>query len=175
MRIRRALHIAVAVATVAAVVPIAAQVVAHQGERAKQPEVEKFQSPMVLEVPLQLERLPAHAVRDLANLSRYWCEDAHLVGVKLAAVKLGHKESRLEVTGFVQIRESYDRLAAVRVDLTDGDKPVASGSAPKLDAEEEKSTPFRVRIVVPEEKMQLLRQAGDAAKLVLTLTLKSNA
>ena len=175
MKIRRALHVAVAAMIVAAFAALAAQVVAHQGEKAKEPEREKFQSPMVLEVPLQLERLPAHAIRDLGKLSRYWCEDAHLVGVKLAAVKVGKKESRFEVSGFVQVRESYDRLANVRVDLTDGEHVIASGVDAKIDAEERKATAFRLRLEVPREKVELLERAGDAARLVLTLTLRNNS
>ena len=175
MRIPIALPSAVLLSALVAVSPLAAQVVAKQGERTKQPELQKFDSPMVLEVPLQLQRLPAHAVRDLGKLSRYWCEDAHLVGVKLAAVKVGKKESRFEVSGFVQVRESYDRLANVRVDLTDGEHVVASGVDAKIDAEERKATAFRLRLEVPRDKVELLERVGDAARLVLTLTLKNNS
>jgi hypothetical protein len=173
MRIQRALP--AVVAALIATLPLGAQVVAHQGEKAQAPDVQEFPSPMVLELPLELDRLPERSVRDLAQLSRYWCEDAHLVGVKLTAVKLGKKESRFEVSGFVQVRESYDRLASVRVELSDGQKAIAGASDDKIDAEEGKSRPFRVRLVVPEEKMQLLRQVGGAAKLILTLTLRNNS
>lgn len=154
---------------------LCAQVVARQGVAGAAQEIQSFVSPMVLEVPFDFTTIVEDSARDLGGLRNFWCEDARLVTVQLVPRKLGAKRAQLHVTGYIEIRESFDRFAHLKVELSDGTSVVASSAAPKIDAEERRLTRFRVAFDLPIEKLSTLRAAGPAARVILTLTLSDNS
>lgn len=136
---------------------------------------QKFESPMVLEVPYS--RLAAMKEREAVNLTKlaeYWCEDAHLIGVRVVKERVSKKRTEFLFTGYVEVRESHDRFAGVVGHLKAGEDIVARGSDQQISAEEGASTPFRFRIEVPAAGLEQLDAAGEEALLALALTLKND-
>ena len=138
---------------------------------------QRFESPMVLETPFtRIDRLPKRGSVVLSDLSEFWCEDARLLAVSVQKTQENSKTTRFRISGFVFVRPSFDRTAHLSVDLVAGEQAVARGADRKIDAEEEKSTPFKVDLDVPAGSLARLREAGeDEARIVFRLVLEDNS
>lgn len=146
--------------------------VARQGEKSDQvPEDRQFESPMVLEIPWEpIARLSEHTRRQYPGLAEFWCEDAHLIGLSVGRGKTTKRAARFEVEGYVAVRDSFDRIAHVRAEIVERGRVITAARV-RLDAEEEKSTPVRIRL---EAATEAIDQLGDEAVLRITLTLEGN-
>lgn len=156
--------------------PAAPDVVARQGTNVDpRQDRQRFESPMIVELPWSsIAQLPDGGSHGYAEFLRYWCEDARLVGVRATRYRRGRKEDRIEFNGAIQVEESYDRLARIEVTAVVGERVLARADHARIDAEEEKVTPFRVRLDLTPEALAQLDAAGEEARLVVRLALLDN-
>jgi hypothetical protein len=164
------------IALFAAAIPSYPDVVARQGTNVDPRENrQQFESPMIVELPwASLRELPEGDSRGYGEFQRFWCEDARLVGVRATRDRRGRKGDRIELAGGIQVEDSFDRIARVEVRLAIGERTLVVGEHARIDAEEEKVTPFRVRLDLPPATLAELDAAGDEAKLVVRLALRDN-
>jgi hypothetical protein len=164
------------VVLLASVTPARPDVVARQGTNVD-PEADRqrFESPMIVDLPwASLKELPDGGSHGYAEFLRYWCEDARLVGVRATRDRRGRKGDRIELAGGVQVEESFDRIARIEVVAAIGERVLARAEHARIDAEEEKVAPFRVRLDLAPGALAELDAAGDDAKLVVRLALRDN-
>lgn len=163
-------------AALATASPACPDVVARQGTNVDpKQDRQRFESPMLVELPwASLKDLPDGGSRGYADFLRYWCEDARLVGVRATRDRRGRKGDRVELSGGVEVEESFDRIARIEVTAAVGEHVLARAEQARIDAEEEKVTPFRVRLELASGALAELDAAGDEAKLVVRLTLRDN-
>ncbi len=159
-------------------VPVLAQVTARQGT-APEPDLVRFDSPMVLEVPLKdVRQLEPGTERRLPNLRKYVCDgDVSLISLAVEKVVTGPRKQRgiaLAVTGAVFVGDSYDRWVDIGLRLIRGEKAYASGTARSISAEEERATPFRILIPLTDALLDEAFTEGEP-KLELTLTVRDNS
>ena len=154
-----------------AAAPAGAQVTATQGSHADTRQ--SFRSPMILEAPattlLALERGDRWSFPEVAS---YRCEDASFRSVTLKRTG-GAKELQCEVEGFVEVADSYDRTAEVRVEILDGDRVAGGGMKGDIDAEERKATRFWFKVRLDASATAALR-ASASPTVRLTLGLRRN-
>jgi hypothetical protein len=151
-----------------AAAPAVSQVTARQGSHADTRQ--SFRSPMILEVPaaalLALERGERWSFPEVAD---YRCEDASFRSVALKRTG-GAKELQFEVEGFLEVADSYDRTADVRIDLLDGERIAGGGAKGDIDAEERKTTRFWFKVKLDAAATAALRaSASPTVRLTLGL------
>lgn len=164
------------VAALAAAIPAHADVVARQGTNVDPRENRQhFESPMIVELPwASLRELPEGNSRGYGEFLRFWCEDARLVGVRATRDRRGRKGDQIDFSGGIQVEDSFDRIARIEVSAAIGERVLARAEHARIDAEEEKVTPFRVRLALSPAALAELDAAGDEAKLVVRLALRDN-
>ena len=152
--------------------PLAGQVTARQGSHVDSRQ--SFRSPMVLEVPagplLALARGKSWSFPEVAN---FRCEDASFRSVTFKRTRAPQGELEYEVEGYLVVADSYDRVAAVRVDLVASNAVVASGHKDEIDAEERKTHRFWFKVEVDPGATAALG-ASPAPTVRLTLQLRRN-
>ncbi len=161
--------------------PALPQVTARQGTppAAPEPEIVRFYSPMVLEIPLSdLRSLADGAKRKLPSVRKYVCDnDVSITTLYVEKVSTGTRKQpglALEVTGSISVTDSYDRLVDVALRFKNGDQAWASNAIRSLSAEEERVTPFKV--VVPTSAAAIEEAfASGKPTLELTLTVRDNS
>ena len=150
-----------------------AQVVAKQGTST----VTDFRSPMILEIPLpNLVGQPVGATSSLGPLlAGYSCDGVsiHALLVRLARRKDGDA-LEIQVSGSVKVPSSIDRLVNIDFVIVSDAKTLGAATVKRLDAEEDRTTYFKTRMLLSEEK---LREAFDLTPtpiLQLTVTVVEN-
>lgn len=172
--LRRNLAPLLLVLTVSSVVANAAdaQVSARQGT---EDERTRFESPMILDLPLTLAdrelwgKGPIRSSNETA-LRKYSCEGVSIVDFAGGARR--HRDGTVTLTfDFMLMTEpGMDKLASIRAVIMDGDREVASGSRPNLDAEEGKRVGGQIVIRVREESLT----AEPRRTLRITLKVRDN-
>lgn len=156
--------------------PAVSDVVARQGATVE-PERNRqhFESPMVVELPWgPIGELPEGGRKPYPEFLRYWCEDARLIAVQATRGRRGRSAVRIELSGMIQVEDSFDRIARIEVSAAAGERVLARAEHAQIDAEEEKVTSFRVRLDLPHATIAELGAAGEEAKLVVRLALRDN-
>lgn len=158
---------------------LASQVTARQGTPSESP-LKEFQSPMILDLPLQsLRDLPWQALKDFKEVRTYYCDD--LVLSQLVVVKKEDKHRgqpsgvRLEIRGSVSVRPSYDRRAILRFDAVKGEERVAMVQLSQISAEEGKTRPFAAVLRLPPGAFERLFAEGPEPLLRVTVTVHDNS
>jgi hypothetical protein len=152
---------------------------ARQGT-APPPEEVRFDSPMILDLPLpNVTAIDPGSTLNLPNVRKYIC-DSHVSLLSLTVAKQykGPKKARsleLIVSGFVSVTDSYDRRVDIGLKLRNGDEKIGSQILRNLSAEEERTTPFRLIIPVDESKLTAALSAEQAPVLELTLTVRDDS
>ena len=156
-----------------------AQVVARQGPL-PQPDVVKFNSPMILELPVAaLAKLqPGSAVEVSKDIRKYVCDN----DVLFASLQVGKRiQSRREgllqlvVSGFLTVRPSHDRSADVTIRLKKAEQVLASGTTLNVSAEEGRNTSFRVTATVSETSLRDAYLSDPQPTLEIVLTVRDNS
>ncbi len=156
-----------------------AQVSAYQGEAKKNP-VQEFESPMVLEVPLQeLADLPTGKPKNIGSKLRYFvCEDTSVQALVFTRgrnkKRKGHRETPLDLEGFLYVRPSFDRLANVELSVIKGDVVIAHDVQYRIDAEEGKRSRFKTSFKFPAEEFQAIFGEEPYPKLKIVLSVIDN-
>jgi hypothetical protein len=127
-----------------------AQVIAEHATT--QPENE-FDSPMKLTVPLpRLATMQPGVNTTVPDLSHYFCDDVHLVGISLSRLPDRSPKTvgtgRYELRGQVCTRRSHDREVDVRAEILDGDALLGWVLVKKIDAEEKKCRDLRMTVTL---------------------------
>ena len=134
-----------------------------------------IESPMIVDLPWgPIGDLPEGGHQPFPEFLRYWCEDTRLIAVQAARGRRSRGAVRIEISGMIQVEDSFDRIARIEVSAVAGERVLARAEHARIDAEEEKVTPFRVRLDLPLSAIAELGAAGDGAKLVVRLALRDN-
>lgn len=71
--------------------------------------------------------------------------------------------------------ESYARLAEVTIRLVKNGVNVASGTTPRISAEEGKTSSFRVKFTIPENELANAFSSDPEPVLQITLSVRDNS
>lgn len=171
----------IAVVVAAGASPGSSQVTARQGvaPATPEPEIVRFYSPMVLEIPLSdLRSLAPGTQRKLPSVRKYVCDhDVTITALYVEKVATGTRKNRgvaLQVTGTIAVADSYDRLVDLALRGKTGDHVWASNAIHSLSAEEERLTPFKVVLPTTAAAIEEAFAAGQPS-LELTLTVRDNS
>jgi len=152
-----------------------AQVAARQGI-ALPPNIEKFESPMILDLPLpDVRPLDAHSQMHLPNIRKYVCDNnVQLLNLAIAKQYKGPRKVRsleLVVSGSVFVADSYDRRVDIALRLKSRDAVLASQILRNYSTEEDRSTPFRILLPVDESRFvdSYMVQPGPVLEVTLTV------
>jgi hypothetical protein len=156
-----------------------AQVVARQGT-ASQPDVVKFNSPMILELPVSaLAKLPPGSAVEVPNdIRKYICDnDVSFTNVRVGKRIQSRREGLLQlvVSGFLTVRSSYDRSADVTIRLKKAEEVLATGTTLNISAEEERNTAFRVTASMSDSKLRDAYLSDPQPTLEIVLTVRDNS
>lgn len=159
--------------------PGESQVTARQGSPAE-PEIVRFNSPMVLEIPLSdIRTLPPEAQRQLPGVRKYVCDnDVSLTQMYVAKKYSGRKRERqlaLAINGAILVTDSYDRLVDIGMRLVRDGRLLANATVRGISAEEERTTPFKLMLPVTEPVLEDAFAGGALPTLELTLTVHNNS
>jgi hypothetical protein len=158
-----------------------AQISARQGST-PQPKIESksFDSPMVLELPVPTlgEIELGKEIAFPLEVRKFLC-DQH---VSFSSLSLGksyfdRREKRLQLTlsGYLTVRESYDRRADVTIQLVQGGKRLATGTTRNINAEEGRTSRFKVVAMIPEATLEEAFAAEPKPTLEITLVVRDNS
>ena len=167
------------VALAIAQAPALAQVVARQGTPPPPTETH-YASPMILELPLpDVRPLQRGSTLRLAEVRNYIC-DSHvrLQGLTIAKQYVGPKKARslqLILSGSISVSDSYDRLVDITVRIKTGETTMVSHPLRNVSAEEERVTPFRIRVPVAEPRLESAYASTVPPTVELTLTVRDNS
>jgi hypothetical protein len=155
--------------------PVNGQVVARQGEQPVS-ELQEFDSPMILELPLKnFEQQPYGTGRDF-NVRRFYCDDVS-ISTLVVHKNRGPKKRRatvFEVKGSLSVRPSHDRLAALRFDLINGEAHFGTWKLDRINAEEGKVKKFNISLLLEEGDYSRLFTPSELARLRITMTVVDN-
>jgi hypothetical protein len=156
-----------------------AQAAARQGV-APPPDIIKFESPMILDLPLpNVGAVEAGSQLQLPNVRKYICDnDVQLLNLAIGKQYKGPKRARsldLVVSGSVFVADSYDRRVDIALRLRSGEDVVASQILRNYSTEEERTTPFRILLPVVESRLLAAFSAEPAPILELTLTIRDDS
>lgn len=159
--------------------PGESQVTARQGQPTE-PEIVRFDSPMVLEIPLSdMRRLPPDAQRQLPSVRKYRCDnDVSLTQMYVTKKYSGRKRERqltLVINGAISVADSYDRLVDIGLRLIKEGRLLANTTVRGISAEEERNTPYKVVLPVTESALEEAFATGSLPVLELTLTVHDNS
>ena len=159
--------------------PAKTQVTARQGV-APEPEIVRFNSPMILELPLSnIETLEPGTKRQLPSVRKYLCDnDVSFTTLYIEREFRGRRKAReltLVITGSILVADSYDRLVDLAVRLNSQGRELAKSIIRGLSAEEERSTPFRLVVPISETALHEAYTAEAIPTLELTLTVRDNS
>ena len=168
----------VAVILLLAAAPGPAQVTARQGT-APPPDIVRFSSPMVLQIPLtDVRQLEVGTQRKLPSLRKYLCdENVSIIALYVEKIATGSRRERgiaLSVDGTLFVSDSYDRLVDVGLRLMRNERVYASNTIRSISAEEERAIPFKVLLPVSQAVLDEAFAEGEP-KLELTLTVRDNS
>lgn len=147
-----------------------AQVVAKGGE------LFEMHSPMVVNVPFKEIIFLGGTYWKFPDLRKYVCDG---VDIKSLQVKIGkmpaieaHKLGKLVVDGTLYVRPSRDRRVDLQFDLLHGQEVIANSFKKGIDAEEDESKGFSIKILLKPEKFQTLLSDRDNSSLRITMTVR---
>ncbi|HSK78039.1 MAG TPA: hypothetical protein VLQ45_16425 [Thermoanaerobaculia bacterium] len=159
--------------------PSRAQIVARQGNDPTA-QVVHFQTPMVLDLVVSAlaDLRPGKKLQFAGNFRRYVCDDDVFFSTLELTKRVHDRRTRaleLELSGYLTVLESYDRLADVTVRLVKNGVNVASGTTPRISAEEGKTSFFRVKFTIPENELANAFSSGPEPVLQITLSVRDNS
>lgn len=155
------------------------QPTARQGT-APPPQEVRFESPMILDVPLpQVTSIEPGSTLRLGDMRKYICDNhVSLLNLTVAKQYKGPRKARsldLVISGSVSVTDSYDRRVDIGLQLRSGEEKIAAQTLRNLSAEEERVTPFRILLPVDESKLAAAYSAEQAPLLELTLTVRDDS
>lgn len=176
--LREPMVFAVSLLTVATV-HASAQAAARQGV-APPPEIQHFESPMILDLALpDVGALEPRTQMKLPSVRKYVCDnDVTLMNLAVAKRYKGPKRSRsldLVVSGLVFVEDSYDRRVDLALRLKSSERIMASGRLDNYSAEEGRTTKFQLFLPVDESELLSALAADPAPTLELTLTVRDDS
>ncbi len=83
-----------------------------------------------------------------------------------------HKLGKLVVDGTLYVRPSHDRTVDLQFDLLRGEEVIASELKKGIDAEEEDTTGFSIKIPIKPEKFQTLISDRNNSSMRITMTVQ---
>jgi len=128
-----------------------AQVSARQGEQEKV----RFESPMILDLPLVVTdpqlwgKGQLRSKNDVA-LRKYSCDGVSFVDFATSAKRQRNGNVKITFDFVLRTESGVDKLASVRIAIMDGDQEVAAGARNDIDAEEGKRASGQTSILVRE-------------------------
>lgn len=159
---------AVTVALILIASPLAGEVVAKQGQV---PEAERqivFDSPMVVELPVELAAIREDEGLILTGFEKFVCEDTSLTSLRVKRLHISPKKGVLYAfDGSVAVGKSHDRLVGVEIKLFGKGEQLAQATYPTLDVEEGKKRSFQLRLVVPGTHLHLIPMGETVAQITL--------
>lgn len=171
---RRLLILLLALASCA--YPLSGQVVARQGEQPVS-DVQEFDSPMVLELPLKdFEQLPYGNGFNFKEVRRFYCDDVSISTLVLSKSR-GPKRRRatmFDLKGSLSVRPSHDRLATLQFDLINGETRFGSWKLDHINAEEGKVKMFNISLLLEGDDYARLFTPRESARLRVTMTVLDN-
>jgi hypothetical protein len=159
--------------------PPETQVTAKQGV-SPEPEIVRFNSPMILELPLaNLGTLEPGTRRKLPGVRKYLCDnDVSFTTLYIEKEFRGRKKAReltLVITGSIFVADSYDRLSDLAIRVKSRDRVIATHVTRGISTEEERTTPFRLVVPITEAALSEALAAEQDPVLELTLTVRDNS
>jgi len=135
---------------------------------------------MILDLPLpNVLPLEPDTQIQLPKVGKYICDnDVQLLNLTIAKHYTGPRKARsleLLVTGSVLVSDSYDRRVDIAVRLKSGDAALGSQILRNFRAEEERSSPFRILVPVPEPALVSAYGQQPTPILELTLTVRDDS
>jgi hypothetical protein len=146
-----------------------AQINARQGVPAEEPP--EFTSPMILELPFaQVLRLDEGFGTTFPDVNKFVCDDVNIDRLLVTKVQSSAKKGdRFALEGSVTVRESHDKTVNLDFEIYLKNKKLIAGWTLILDAEEKRTSPFKVQILVPAAAIAQLKDDPKSAVLKVTV------